>query len=252
MTSYQFQIEWSNLSMATWDIQPKPAELAENRLVEAILDGTFPINSNLPPERELAESLGVTRPTLREALQRLSRDGWIEIHHGRATRVKDYWCEGNLLILTAIAQHQDKVPSDFVTNLLQIRLLLAPAYTRMAMQNSLNEVIHLLESLQNIEDTAEEFTRRDLDLHKQLTIFSKNPIFTLILNGFGDPYNKMGNLYFSNPESRAHSRSFYKKLLSAVLSNDFYKVEEVTRQVMQDSIQLMQKAIISIGVSKGA
>lgn len=238
--------------MATWDIQPKPAELAENRLVDAILDGTFPINSNLPPERELAESLGVTRPTLREALQRLSRDGWIEIHHGRATRVKDYWREGNLLILTAIAQHQDKVPSDFVTNLLQIRLLLAPAYTRMAMQNSLNEVIHLLESLQNIEDTAEEFTRRDLDLHKQLTIFSKNPIFTLILNGFGDPYNKMGNLYFSSAESRAHSRSFYKKLLSAVLSNDFYKVEEVTRQVMQDSIQLMQKAIISIGVSKGA
>ncbi|MDO9121188.1 MAG: hypothetical protein Q7U31_05335, partial [Anaerolineaceae bacterium] len=62
----------------------------------------------------------------------------------------------------------------------------------------------------------------------------------------------MGNLYFSSAESRAHSRSFYKKLLSAVLSNDFYKVEEVTRQVMQDSIQLMQKAIISIGVSKGA
>ncbi len=95
--------------MATWEIPPKPAELAENRLVEAILDGTFPINSNLPPERELSESLGVTRPTLREALQRLSRDGWIEIHHGRATRVKDYWREGNLLILTAIAQHQDKV-----------------------------------------------------------------------------------------------------------------------------------------------
>jgi len=228
--------------MVSWEIQPKPAELAENRLVEAILDGTFAINSSLPPERELAESLGVTRPTLREALQRLSRDGWIEIHHGRATRVKDYWREGNLLILTAIAQHQDKVSPDFVTNLLQIRLLLAPAYTRLAMQNSLNEVIHLLESLQDIEDTPEEFTRRDLDLHKQLTILSRNPIFTLILNGFGDPYNKMGNLYFSRAESRAHSRSFYKKLLSAVLSNDFYQVEEVTRQVMQDSIELMRKA----------
>lgn len=237
--------------MVTWEIQPKPAELAENRLVEAILDGTFPVNSNLPPERELAENLGVTRPTLREALQRLSRDGWIEIHHGRATRVKDYWREGNLLILTAIAQHQDKVSPDFVSNLLQIRLLLAPAYTRLAMQNSLNEVIHLLESLQNIEDSAEEFTRRDLDLHMQLTILSKNPIFTLIFNGFGDPYNKMGNLYFSLAESRAHSRSFYKKLLSAVLSNDYYQVEEVTRQVMQDSIELMQKAISSSTKAQG-
>ena len=229
--------------MVSWEIQPKPAELAENRLVDAILDGTFPVNSNLPPERELAESLGVTRPTLREALQRLSRDGWIEIHHGRPTRVKDYWHEGNLLILTAIAQHRDKVPQDFVANLLQIRLLIAPTYTRMAMQNSLNEVIHLLESLQEVEDTAEEFTRRDLELHRQLTILSGNPVFTLILNGFGSIYHDMGLYYFSRSQARDHSRSFYKKLYSAVLSNDTYLVEEVTRQVMEDSINLMKQAM---------
>jgi GntR family negative regulator for fad regulon and positive regulator of fabA len=228
--------------MVAWDIPAKPAELTESRLVEAILDGTFPVNSSLPPERDLAEKLGVTRPTLREALQRLSRDGWIEIHHGRSTRVKDYWQEGNLLILTAIAQHEDKVPKDFVTNLLQIRVLMAPTYTRMAMQNSLNEVIHLLESLQDIKDSAEEFTRCDLDLHKQLTILSKNPVFTLILNGFGDLYQKMGLIYFKNSHSRDHSRSFYKKLLSAVLSNDYYLAEEVVRQVMVDSIELMKKS----------
>jgi GntR family transcriptional regulator, negative regulator for fad regulon and positive regulator of fabA len=231
--------------MVNWEIPAKPAELAENRLVDAILDGTFPVNSSLPPERELAEKLGVTRPTLREALQRLSRDGWIEIHHGRCTRVKDYWKEGNLLILTAIAQHQDKLPYDFVANLLQVRLLIAPTYTRMAMQNSLKEVIHLLESLQEVEDTPEEFTRRDLDLHMQLTILSRNPVFTLILNGFGNIYQTMGLKYFQNRQSRDHSRSFYKKLLSAVLSNDFYLVEEVTRQVMADSINLMQQAASS-------
>jgi len=61
----------------------------------------------------------------------------------------------------------------------------------------------------------------------------------------------MGRLYFSRAESRAHSRSFYKKLLSAVLSNDFYQVEEVTRQVMQDSIELMQNAISSSNKAQG-
>lgn len=230
--------------MVAWEIPPKPAELTENRLVDAILDGTFPINSNLPPERELAESLGVTRPTLREALQRLSRDGWIEIHQGRATRVKDYWTEGNLLILTAIAQREGQVTEEFVTNLLQIRLLFAPTYARMAMQNSLNPVIHLLESLQNIEDTAEEFMTRDLDLHRQLAVLSGNPLFALILNGFGNIYQIMGMKYFASSQARNHSRSFYKKLLSAVLSNDYYQVEEVTRQVMEDSIKIMHAAII--------
>ena len=68
-----------------WELPLRPAELAENRLIDAIVDGDFPINATLPPERELAQQLGVTRPTLREALQRLARDGWIEIHHGRRT-----------------------------------------------------------------------------------------------------------------------------------------------------------------------
>lgn len=230
--------------MVTWEIPPKPAELAENRLVDAILDGTFPIHSNLPAERELAENLGVTRPTLREALQRLSRDGWIEIHHGRATRVKDYWKEGNLLILSAIAQREEQVTDDFVANLLHVRLLFAPTYARLAMQNSLNEVIRLLESLQTVEDTPEEFTRRDLDLHLQLSILSGNPVFTLMLNSFGNIYQLMGLKYFASAQARNHSRSFYKKLLSAVLSNDFYLVEEVTRQVMEDSIKIMHQAII--------
>ena len=190
--------------MVNWDIPLKPAELAESRLVEAILDGNFPVNSTLPPERELAEKLGVTRPTLREALQRLSRDGWIEIKHGKSTRVRDYWREGNLLILSAITRHKQALPADFVPNLLHVRLLLAPEYARLAIQNSPSEVIRLLESIQNLPDTAEDFTPADLELHYRLTVLSENPIFTLILNGFGDLYQSYGfGVFFAQPGTRS-------------------------------------------------
>jgi len=228
--------------MNDWTSPLKPADLTERRLIEAILDGTFPVNSLLPPELDLAAMLGVTRPTLREALQRLSRDGWIEIHHGKSTRVRDYMREGNLLILGTITRYQKNLPADFVPNLLHIRLLIAPEYTRLATQHSPSEVIRLLESMQGTPDTAEDFTRVDLELHYRLTILSKNPIFTLILNGFGDLYRSMGLIYFSLSQNRDHSRSFYKKLLSAVLSNDAFLAEQVTRQVMRDSIQLWNQA----------
>ncbi len=230
------------MNNSIWTSPIKPAEMTESRIVEAILDGSFPINSTLPPERELAEMLGVTRPTLREALQRLSRDGWFEIRQGKPTRVKDYMHEGNLLILNAITRHQKNLPLDFIPNLLQVRLLLAPEYARLATQRSPSEVVRLLESIQGTADSAVDFTRVDLELHYRLTILSGNPIFTLILNGFGDLYRSMGLLYFSSSLSRDHSRSFYKKLLSAVLSNDVYLVGEVTRQVMQDSIDLWNQA----------
>lgn len=228
--------------MTQWDAPIKPAELAENRLVEAILDGTFPINSSLPPERDLAQQLGVTRPTLREALQRLSRDGWLEIHHGKATRVRDYWLEGNLTILGAIARYQRNVPPSFVANLLQIRLLLAPAYTRLAVENANQEVIDFLETLQDLPDSVEAFVENDLKLHILFTQLSGNPIFTLIFNGFGELYKTMGQLYFTNPEGRNHSRAFYKNLLLAAKKKDLNQSEEIARQVMQDSIDLWRKA----------
>ena len=113
-----------------WESPQRPAELTESRLIAAILDGTFPINSTLPAERELAEKLGVTRPTLREALQRLGRDGWLEIHQGKPTRVRNYWQEGNLGLLNAITRDPDKLPPDFITQLLEARISLAPGLCR--------------------------------------------------------------------------------------------------------------------------
>ncbi len=228
--------------MTQWEAPLKPAELAENRLVEAILDGTFPINSTLPPERELAEQLGVTRPTLREVLQRLNRDGWLEIHHGKSTRVRDYWREGNLMILGTIARHQSQTPASFVPNLLQIRLLLAPAYTRLAVQNQNEQVIEFLQGLATLPDEAEAFAENDLKLHLLFTQLSGNPIFTLIFNGFNELYRATGQVYFALPAGRESSRNFYKTLLVAAKAKDLDQTETIVRQVMQQSIDLWNVA----------
>lgn len=221
-----------------WDMPLRPAELIENRLINAVIDGEFPINSNLPPERELAQRLGVTRPTLREALQRLARDGWIEIRHGKATRVRDYWHEGNLAVLGTIVRHQDHLPADFVPNLLQVRELLAPAYTRLAVKRSAKTVARFLEGYQDLLDTPDTFARADWVLHQFLTIESGNPVFTLILNGFKELYPLMGSIYFTPPKARLHSRKFYADLLAAAQARDAAAAEDITREVMQHSLEL--------------
>ncbi len=221
-----------------WELLPRPAELVENRLINAIIDGGFPINSTLPPERELAQRLGVTRPTLREALQRLARDGWIEIHHGKSTRVRDYWHEGNLAVLGTIARHQDHVPPDFVPNLLQVRELLAPAYARLAVKRSARNLAKFLEGYQDLIDTPDAFAKADWELHKYLTRESGNPIFTLILNGFKELYPRMGSVYFTPPKARLRSRRFYADLRAAAQARDANGAEAITREVMRDSIEL--------------
>jgi GntR family negative regulator for fad regulon and positive regulator of fabA len=223
-----------------WSQPPRPAELTEQRLLQAVLNGEFPPGSTLPGERELAAQLGVTRPTLREALQRLARDGWFDIQHGKPTRVRDYWREGNLNVLSALVRHSQPLPDDFVPNLLAVRQSLAPAYTRAAVERGADQVIVLLNGYADLQDqdSAERFATADWKLHHGLTLASGNPVFTLILNGFADFYVHMACLYFSQPQARSASRTWYADLLVAARAGDAGAAEHTTRRAMQESIDL--------------
>lgn len=63
-----------------------PVSLAVT-LQSRISDGVYPSGSRLPSEPDLALQLGVSRPTLREALRVLARDGWLVRRHGSGTFV---------------------------------------------------------------------------------------------------------------------------------------------------------------------
>ena len=224
-----------------WQPVQKPAEMAESRLLEAILSGHFPINSNLPGERELAEQIGVTRPTLREALQRLARDGWLDIQHGKPTRVRDYWREGSMAVLSVLAQSPAHQSPDFVVHLLEIRVLLAPAYARQAVQAASAEIAGLLEGYAGLEDAPPVFARADWELHHLLTQRAANPVFRLLLNSFHSLYILMGEQYFAFPECRASSRAFYSELLACARRDADCDAEALTRRVMEESLTLWQK-----------
>jgi len=216
----------------------RPAAYAEEALVTAILDGDYPPGSTLPGERELAAQLGVTRPTLREALQRLHRDGWLAIRQGKPTVVNDYWRDGGLNALGALVRHSSVLPEDFIPHLLEVRLAMAPAYTRAAVERSAGEVAAALEKYVELADTPEAFAAHDWRIHRTLTIASGNPVYVLILNGFAGFYEQMARLYFAQPVARSASRAFYADLLAAVRAGDAAGAERITRDIMERSIEL--------------
>ncbi|NDY90376.1 GntR family transcriptional regulator [Ideonella livida] len=59
------------------------------RLESMLLEGSFKAGDQLPPERQLAEELGVSRPSLREALQKLIARGLLTARQGGGTFVTD-------------------------------------------------------------------------------------------------------------------------------------------------------------------
>lgn len=53
------------------------------RLLQAIKLGVVPPGAKLPPERELAVRLGISRVTLREAIRALQEAGYLDVRRGR-------------------------------------------------------------------------------------------------------------------------------------------------------------------------
>jgi GntR family negative regulator for fad regulon and positive regulator of fabA len=226
-----------------WSRPLKPAALTESRLIAAILDGTFPVDSTLPAERELAAQLGITRPTLREVLQRLARDGWLEIRQGKPTRVRNYLQEGNLAVLVAIALHPAKLPADFVPNVLSVRILLSPAYTRLAIERAPQEVAALLQESSSLPEEAAAYAHFDWQVHRQLAISSGNPFYALFVNSVSELYDAVGTPYFLHAEARAHSQGFYRGLLVCIHQADPAGAAALAERIMQESRDLWIKLV---------
>ena len=58
--------------------QPKISDVIMGQLEEMVLEGTLKPGQKLPPERELAKQFEVSRPSLREAVQKLATKGILD------------------------------------------------------------------------------------------------------------------------------------------------------------------------------
>ena len=198
----------------------KPAEYAEHRIIEAILDKSYAPGDALPGERVLAQSLGVTRPTLRETLQRLAREGWVSIAHGKPTRVNDYLAQGGLGILTTLARYGDYLSGDMIGHLLQTRTLILPGIARQAAENDGEAILaYLAAPLPEGRDPV-AFARYDWDLQLLMVRKARNPVMGMIFNDFTPVYLLLCERYFTMEEARARSRTYYKKLAAVIRDKD--------------------------------
>lgn len=69
------------------DPRPSLSDQVYDRLLTQIVEDSYPLHSRLPPEATLAQSCGVSRPVLREALARLRDDGIITSRRGSGNYV---------------------------------------------------------------------------------------------------------------------------------------------------------------------
>ncbi|ASK55021.1 fatty acid metabolism transcriptional regulator FadR [Vibrio tarriae] len=247
-----------------------PAGFAEKYIIESIWNGRFPPGSILPAERELSELIGVTRTTLREVLQRLARDGWLTIQHGKPTKVNQFMETSGLHILDTLMTLDAGNATSIVEDLLAARTNISPIFMRYAFklnkesaERIMINVIESCEALVNApswdafiavspyaekiqqhvkEDSEKDELKRqeiliaktfnfyDYMLFQRLAFHSGNQIYGLIFNGLKKLYDRVGSYYFSNPQARELAMEFYRQLLAVCQSGEREHLAQVIRQ----------------------
>ena len=223
-----------------------PAGFAEEYIIESIWNNRFPPGTILPAERELSELIGVTRTTLREVLQRLARDGWLTIQHGKPTKVNNFWETSGLNILETLARLYHYSVPQLIDNLLSVRTNISTIFIRTAFRQHPDNALEVLASAREVEDHADAFAELDYNIFRGLAFASGNPIYGLILNGMKGLYTRIGRHYFANPEARSLALGFYHQLAKVCEEGLHEKVYEIVRRYGHDSGEIwhrMQKTM---------
>ena len=130
-----------------------PAQIAEQFLIESIWNHRFAPGQPLPAERELADLIGVTRTTLREVLQRLARDGWLTIKHGKPTQVNNIWDTAGLKLLEMLVLLEPERCPQLIEQLLSSRTHISAIYIRGALKHAAFESGAILNTIPSLDAT---------------------------------------------------------------------------------------------------
>ncbi len=154
-----------------------PKEIT-TRLLDMIREKALRPGDQLPPERELAAMMGVSRPSVREALRALALMNVLDIRQGSGTYVSSL--DTGLLI-----EHLDFVFSlddSTYLELFEARKVLEAGIVALAAKKVTDKEINTLQeivtrSTEKIND-LEAFLLNDRELHESITHVADNPILT--------------------------------------------------------------------------
>lgn len=105
-----------------------------DQIAGAVLNHHVEAGEALPSERQLAEELGVSRPSVREALKRLGYAGLVDVRQGDATTVRDYRRTAGLDMLPHFLTSDGTDVVKAVRSLLETRLHVGPFVAELAAQ----------------------------------------------------------------------------------------------------------------------
>lgn len=216
-------------------------EACVEQLATAIRLGVYPRGTVLPSERELADQLGVSRATLREAIAALRAAGLVETTRGRGggTVVKRKPARRRSTAKAAIrGRHDDLLDS------LRFRAVVEPGAAALAAERDLDQRTRRLleQSLAAVSDApaGEEHRQCDSRLHLAIAAASGSPRLMAAVTQVQGELDEMLHAIPVLSVNIAHSTAQHKAIVAAILGGNPRKAARVMTEHCDDTAALLR------------
>jgi GntR family transcriptional repressor for pyruvate dehydrogenase complex len=160
------------------------------QLVAEVTGGGLGPGESLPSERRLAEVLGVSRPAVREAMQRLAQAGLVDVRQGDTTTVRDFRRSGGLDLLPRLLLPGGELDLSVARSILEARLLIGPKVAELAAVRGRLDVAALRDTVRALE-AADDLVlrhRHALEFWEQVVDAADSIAFRLMFNSLRAAY----------------------------------------------------------------
>jgi GntR family transcriptional repressor for pyruvate dehydrogenase complex len=229
----------------------KPKKISEEivkQLRSLIYEGKLQPGEKLPPERELAKSLSVSRPPLREALNTLQGMGLIEVQHGNRTFVRPITTRSIYDPLVSFSKESPK-------NLLQVfevRKYLDIGSASIAAERADPRQIDVLEKIvHQLEDDLNNGrlgAKPDIDFHLKIAEITGNKVYTHLTNTVYDLLQEEMRIAwggsFNNNESKKDLLNQHISIFNAIKSKDPKEARRAAREHLEYAEKRWTEALL--------
>lgn len=225
------------------------AATVADQLAAQIVGENLNAGQRLPPERELATRLQVSRLVVREALRTLAERGLIEVRPGVGAFVVPM-VSGSVTRPLALYLVRNNVS---LAHLFQLRHALEPSIAAAAATAATTPNLaplavnlalgaDLVERLEAGEDAYEEYAWADLEFHQLVAAVTGNPLFQLVLEPLIDRQLDVRRAGAHLPGAARRAHAGHAAVLQAVAAGD----AAAAAAAMDDHLRVVEGWLVTL------
>lgn len=218
-------------------LKKRLADAVVGDLIDAIIRGQFRPGEQLPSESELAELVGVSRLTLREAVKMLQSMHVLQVRHGHGTFVNPVakWSPFDPQLLAVKSRYSHGIAA-LPEKLVEARRLIEVGAAELAAARRTPADLAVMEEtltrMQAAGGDIDAVAIADVDFHQAILAAVGNAFIVAIFEPFGQLILAARRQTKSRAEIRAHALVAHERILGAIRDRD----PEAARWAMHDHL----------------